>query len=114
MSVLVNGVQQSVDQYFFDARGRTTNARTWTSALNAFRSFGYVYDSADRLNSLTYPTGESVTTGYEAAWRPISLCSNQSGCYIDNASYTAWDAPLVTWLHNGRQEIRAYDDPSGH
>lgn len=93
----------------YDGRGRVTEQKYWLPALNAFRSFTWTYDSADRVKTLTYPNSEVVTTTYDAGWRPATLCTSLGGCYVSSASYTALNQPLQTTLGNGRSESRQYD-----
>jgi RHS repeat-associated protein len=74
----------------YDHRGRVTR-ETRTVADQGVYSFWSVYDSADRLIALTYPTGERVTTTYDASGQPATLASayDPNVPYVANATYNA-------------------------
>ena len=92
-------VPGGASSWSYDARGRKISATDSIPGLAGTRSFGWAYDSADRLTTLTYPSlgglSEHLTYSYDAAWRPSSLCSDPTGhpCYVNGASYTALDQP---------------------
>ncbi|PZS06280.1 MAG: hypothetical protein DLM69_00315 [Candidatus Chloroheliales bacterium] len=69
------------------------------------------YDSADRLTTITYPTGEALTYAYDAGWRQTSVCSNLYACYATAASYTALDQPSSITLGSGVQQSYTYQSP---
>src|SRR5262249_45533661 len=77
----------------------------------------WAYDSGDRLTQLTEPTLGGVTEHlsytYDAAWRPVSACSDRSGqaCYASAASYTALDQPDAWTLGNGVLQNWTYSSP---
>jgi len=103
----------------YDARGHMTNA-TYTNVPGlpspATRVFDWVYDSADRVQTLTYPAigaaaREIVTYSYDAGWRPISACSSIPGqaCYVTSASYSALDQPKQWNFGNSAIQSWGYD-----
>ena len=68
----------------YDMRGRVrnevqalTNAGTYTTS--------YAYDASDRVVSMTYPSGEIVSTGYDAGGRPTTLTGASN--YVTGATY---------------------------
>ncbi|KAB8145948.1 hypothetical protein F8S13_02405 [Chloroflexia bacterium SDU3-3] len=98
----------------YDARGRKTGATHTIDGQTT--SFGWAYDSGDRLTNITYPSvngaaPEVVTYGYDAGWRPISLQSNRSGAqpYVASTQYTAADATDQWTLGNGLTQDWSYD-----
>ncbi|MFL5800699.1 MAG: polymorphic toxin-type HINT domain-containing protein [Roseiflexaceae bacterium] len=102
----------------YDARGRKTEA-THTipvGATNYTRVFGWAYDSADRISSVTYPTvggtTEVVSYVYDAAWRPRSACTSRGGCYVSSATYTALDQPDQWTFGNTLVQDWVYSSPT--
>ncbi|MDP9314519.1 MAG: hypothetical protein M3R24_27185, partial [Chloroflexota bacterium] len=110
MSVYVNDVHQSYQDWIYDARGRTLRELTWTSALNDYRTVWWAYDSADRVTNIRYPKDwEDISYTYDAAWRQTSICSWNIGCYATNATYTALDQPLSLTI-GGTTQSWAYNN----
>jgi YD repeat-containing protein len=85
----------------YDARGRRTIAVQ--SAAGVVRSLNWSYDSGDRVVTTSYNGQETVTTSYDAAGRPASLCSSLAGvgCYVSDARYSALDQPAHWNFGNG-------------
>ncbi len=80
------------------------------------RVFDWAYDSADRVQTLTYPAtasvpAETLTYSYDAGWRPISACSNIVGqaCYVTSANYSALDQPKQWNFGNSAIQSWSYD-----
>lgn len=67
------------------------------------------YDEADRIDTLTYPTGETVTYGYsDRTGLPTSLDSNQGDVIVASATlYGAGSAPYsaVGHLNRGQGDL---------
>jgi len=101
----------------YDARGRKTQeVYSNVAALPAgqTRTFQWSYDSADRVQTITYPSNEVVTYSYDAAWRPASACSSLGGCYISSSSpatYTALDQPQQWTFGNTAVQTWSYSSP---
>jgi len=76
-----------------------------------YYSYQYAYDSADRLTTLTYPSGEALSYAYDAAWRQTSVCSNLYDCYATSASYTALNQPSSITLGSSAQQSYGYQSP---
>ncbi|WP_029215371.1 RHS repeat-associated core domain-containing protein [Kallotenue papyrolyticum] len=111
MRTSLNGAQQSSSSFWYDARGRTT-ARSFTIAgLAGVREMRWSYDAADRVTAITYPSGETVSYTYDAAWRQTSACSSLGVCYASNASYTALDQPIQLTFGNGLLQRWDYTSP---
>ncbi len=70
----------------YDARGRKTNEQTTINTRSY--AFQWAYDAADRVTALTYPSGEVVSSTYDAAWRETSACTSLGGCYVQNPQDT--------------------------
>src|SRR5262249_27358317 len=84
---------------------------------NSTRVFGWAYDSADRMTSITYPAlpnGIALTAsyGYDAAWRPTRLFTSNWNVYlINNAGYTALDQPNQWTFANTLVQNWTYTSP---
>jgi RHS repeat-associated protein/uncharacterized repeat protein (TIGR01451 family) len=111
MSVYVNGAQQSYTSFYYDERGRNSNRGHLVAGMSGARHFAWTYDSADRVTSLTYPSGETVSYTYDQAWRQTSVCSSLGGCYATTAQYTALDQPLALTFGNTLPQTWQYTSP---
>ena len=100
-------------RHAFDERGRRVSTTATVAGLSESRVFEWTYDSADRVQTMTYPAlpgnaaREQVTYTYDAAWRQIGL--GGLATYAQNATYTALDQPLTTPLGNGTTQAWTYD-----
>jgi len=92
----------------YDNRGRATSSTQTIGSTTA--SFASLYDDGDHLTALTYPGGEQVTYGHDAAGRPTSACTTAIGlCYAGNIGYTALSQPTTLTLGNTLLEQWSYD-----
>src|SRR5262249_50233044 len=98
-------------RWAYDARGRTVREEHTVTGLPSTRAFGWTYDSADRVLTQIYPSGEVLTTSYDAAWHPASACTSLGGCYASGATYTALDQPTQWTLGNSLIQTWQYDSP---
>lgn len=100
-------------RYQYDARGRPVREEQAVAGVTGGAVVQRAHDSADRVTSLTYPSGEVVSYTYDAAWRQTSVCSALAGtpCYARDATYSALDQPRGRTLGNGLAESRSYDSP---
>jgi YD repeat-containing protein len=106
MSTTLNGASETFVRWEYDARGRTTLAGQ--GMLGMTQDLLYTYDSADRMSTtMYYEANETVTTTYDAAWRPYSLCG--TNCYVNSATYTALDQPDAWTLGNTLVQDWGYD-----
>jgi len=95
----------------YDARGRASQALYQVISNSPYYSYQFAYDSADRLTTLTYPTGEALTYAYDAGWRQTSVCSNLYGCYATAAGYSALNQPVTQTLGSGVVVTYTYQSP---
>jgi RHS repeat-associated protein len=101
--VWTNGVSGSVGSVLsYDAMGRTNyenhfngHAATWLNEI-----FNYAYNLDGSLKTVQYPTGRTITYGYNVAQRPVSAQDLDNNIkYVTNAHYTASGA--LSSLVNG-------------
>ena len=71
----------------YDARGCKTQAQYNVNGLT--RTFGWSYDSGDRMTTMTYPSGEVVNTSYNDAWQATDLTGSLGDYYVTDANYNA-------------------------
>ncbi|MBM4461667.1 MAG: hypothetical protein FJ011_28575, partial [Chloroflexi bacterium] len=81
----------------YDARGRPIS-ETQTIAATAYTTL-YAYDAADRLRTLTYPTGEVVTTTYSSQGLAASLVG--ANVYVQDTRYDAAGRVISRTLGSG-------------
>jgi RHS repeat-associated protein len=91
-----------VDERFYDQAGRLQ--RTFRCVDGQQVQFSYSYDGLDRLKTLTYPDGETVTYSYDQSGRPNTL----SG-YVNDVQYDAAGRPTSIVLANGTTNTITYD-----
>ncbi len=124
ISNTVSSSQVASTNWSYDNRGRVITTTYVVNGLSGTRTFNYTYDSADRLLTTKYPSltdpsnvnaadREIITNSFNAAWRPLSICSNQySGiCYASGATYNALSQPTQVTLGNSLQQNWAYTSP---
>jgi RHS repeat-associated protein len=112
MSTALNGAWQTYERWEFDARGRTTLAGQAIAGASQAQDLIYTYDSADRLiTTMYYEAGETVTTTYDAAWNPYSMCG--TSCYITSATYTTLSQPASRVDGSGITDSLVYNDLQG-
>ncbi len=66
----------------------------------------YVYDTADRVITTTYPGGEAVATKYDNARQPYGLTGWSN--YVISATYNALGQPSLTYFGNGLMNRTMY------
>jgi YD repeat-containing protein len=90
----VSNANSTTSYLGYDELGRvigssqTTNGQTYV--------FGYTYNRAGALTSETYPSGRTVTTGYDGANRPATVAgvlNGQTTNYLTQAGYYPHGAP---------------------
>lgn len=67
------------------------------------------YDWTGKVKTLTYPTGEVLTHGYDTVGRLVSLTSSTRGALVTTASYDARGSLMARTLGNGVIETLDYD-----
>jgi RHS repeat-associated protein len=80
-----NSVNNSL-AWSYDSRGRVTSETRTVAGAGSYLT-GYNYDSADRVRSITYPSGEAVIQSYNARGLPTTL--EGSASYVSGATYDA-------------------------
>jgi hypothetical protein len=78
----------TVEYRGFDPAGRVTQQAQTNSLMNGGTTalLSYAYNLAGSLTNMTYPSGRSVTTGYDAVGRPGALSGSLGGVaknYVD-------------------------------
>ncbi len=89
----------------YDARGRVIAAVKTLAGAGTYTT-AYAYDPADRVTSITYPTGEVVAQTYNAAGQ-LSSVTGQAP-YLTNAVYDAAGRPAQVSLGNGLSTVYSY------
>ncbi|HEX6290957.1 MAG TPA: hypothetical protein VFZ66_17360, partial [Herpetosiphonaceae bacterium] len=111
MQLRQGGVQQSYTSFYYDARGRNSNRWHLVAGLSGARHVAWSYDSADRVSAIRYPSDETVSYTYDAAWRQTSVCSSLGPCYASHAHYSALDQPTTLTFGNGLPQSWQYSSP---
>jgi len=97
----------------YDAAGRPTQmVRTINGAPSPF-TFGYGYDTGDRLLWIAYPDGDMLGSAaapltYDGAGRPYSIPG-----VVASVSYDAWDHLTSLSNQNGTTSTRSYSAARG-
>jgi YD repeat-containing protein len=73
----------------------------------------YSYDPADRLATVTYPTGETVTQTYNGRGLPYSLSGNVVGNIVTSTLYNKLGQITEINLNNGVKTTFSYWDVGG-
>ncbi|MGA7732684.1 MAG: PA14 domain-containing protein [Chloroflexia bacterium] len=110
-----------VTRWEYDQRGRTTKATHTVPDMPGTRVFGWTYDTADRVSTITYPpleidpqttVTETIHYEFDAAWRQIEVCTDEDEyndvCYANDLTYTALDQPTGWTLLNGLVQSQQY------
>jgi RHS repeat-associated protein len=99
----------------YDSRGRViaetrtvADMGTGAGSGDSSYTFEYTYDTAGRVVTTKYPTGEVVTSAYNSAWQPAALSSPwREDSYIAEASYNA-RGQLTQLNHNSDGLLTTY------
>ncbi len=112
----LTGVSNAADrhEYRYDARGNLIEDRVQSNHAQPMgtRIIGYSYDAADRLSSITYPSGRIISYARDAQGR-ITGVSSQLGAVtqtlVQNVGYMPFGA-LKTWQQlDGTITALSYD-----
>jgi len=97
--------------YCYDARGNTTRKQQITGANTDTTS--YSYTSADRLNTLTEPSGSLIAYGHDSVGRVNSVTVTPTGgsatTAVSSVSYLPFGPVSGYTLGNGQAITRTYD-----
>ena len=99
----------------YDARGRLIQETRTVDSVNYIT--GYTYDSADRVLTVTYPTGEVVTGGYNGRGLPYSVSGSAAGSLVSSTLYNQLGEVTRINLGNGTYSTFTYyglDNSSGY
>lgn len=99
----------TVDPQGYDGRGRVTSTK-WTVAGQGAGNWtiAQTYDKADRISSLTYPDGETVTYEYSPrTGLPVSLDTDDGDIIVSAATYTETGQPTAQVWGSGSSDIYA-------
>jgi RHS repeat-associated protein len=69
----------------YDARGRLIQETRTVNSVNYPTS--YTYDGLNRVATITYPTGETVTNAYDAGGMPSTVSSSATGNLVTGTTY---------------------------
>lgn len=103
-------VQTNLIAYAYDQHGRVTSETRTVGGIAYV--LGYGYDSFGRLSGLTYPSGRTVTYGFDALGRvnQVSTTANsQTQVIVQNVQYHPFGGVKSYTLGNGRITSRAID-----
>ena len=95
----------------YDTRGRlvqetkTINSTPYTTS--------YTYDGLDRVATITYPTGETVTNSYNTGGMPSTISSSAVGNLVTNTTYNQLDDISEIDLNNGVKTTYGYYGTGG-
>lgn len=100
----------------FDAMGRVTASQQATVGAAQPYPMSYGYNLAGALTSETYPSGRTVTTGYDNAGRISSVNGQKTGennkTYASQFVYAAHGAVKEMLLNNGLLKEQTAFDPN--
>jgi len=92
--------------YKYDARGRLIQESHTIDSGNYTLQYGY--DSADRLTTVMYPTGETVTQTYNGRGSPYSLSGSVVGNIVTSTLYNKLGQYTEINLNNGIKTTFGY------
>ena len=91
----------SSERFWYDARGRVFQQQRTIQSITA--STAFAYDSADRIQTITYPDNEVVHYGFNAAGQLISIEG-----VVDDVDYDFMGRTITIVRSNGTTDTRAY------
>ena len=94
----------------YDQHGRllTKTQIAKIGTVNYIQTLSYQYDSAGRLEQMTYPSGTQITTTYGADGRPNEIRVN-GNLLAGNIVYHPFGAPKGWTWGNGQAHTRSFD-----
>ena len=102
--------ETSVIAYAYEPHGRVISETRTVSGVASVLS--YTYDTAGRLSGLTYPSGRTVTYGFDAVGRVNQITTasgSQSAVAVQNVTYHPFGGVKGFTLGNGQTYTRSYD-----
>lgn len=92
--------------YKYDARGRLIEEKRTLWGVDY--TTGFAYDPGDRLVTITYPTGETVTRTYNDRGLPAALTGSATGDIVTGIQYNQLGQITRINLGNGAETIYGY------
>jgi RHS repeat-associated protein len=97
--------------YKYDNRGRLIEEKRTIDSVDYTTQF--TYDGADRIATVTYPTEEVVTNGYNGRGLPYSLSGTVAGNLVTSTLYNNLGSITDINLGNGLKTTFGYWDVGG-
>ena len=95
----------------YDTRGRLIQE---TKTINSVPyTTSYTYDGLDRVATITYPTGETVTNSYNTGGMPSTVSSSTAGNLVTNTVYNQLGDISEIDLNNGVKTTYGYYGTGG-
>jgi len=95
----------------FDTRGRLTQETKTINSTNY--PTGYTYDGLNRVATVTYPTGETVTNSYNGAGQPSAVSGSVVGNLVTGTTYNQLGDISEIDLNNGVKSTYGYYGTGG-
>src|SRR6266568_3596188 len=102
--------QTSLIAYAYEPHGRVTSETRTVGGVPYV--LGYSYDSSGRLTGITYPSGRTVTYGFDALGRVNQVSTtkdSQSQVVVQNVQYQPFGGVKSYTLGNGQSYTRSID-----
>lgn len=102
--------QTSLIQYAYSQQGRVTSETRTVNAVSYV--LGYSYDASGRLSGLTYPSGRTVTYGFDGLGRVNQVTTAkdaQTTIVVQNVAYHPFGGVKSFTLGNGQIYSRSID-----
>ena len=103
----ITAANGTTSEYVYDEFGRTLSL-TETIDTETFTTSS-TYDALGRVNTMTYPSGLTLTNGYDANGYLATVSSNGTDLFAANES-NAYGQLIRYSLGNGKTTVRTYDD----
>jgi len=101
----------SVIAYAYDSHGRVSSETRTVAGVQY--ATGYRYDTAGRLDQLTYPSGRTVAYNFDTLGRVSGVTTTPAGgsaqSVVSNVAYHPFGGVKAYALGNGRQYTRGID-----
>jgi YD repeat-containing protein len=103
----------------YDGRGRLlSESRQFSGSYAGLANptgstydLSYTYDAADRVRTMTYPDGETITTNFDERGLPENLQTTEGGAYVVSTAYDVLARLTQLQLGNGLQVGHTYYAP---
>lgn len=98
--------------YKYDTRGRLIEEKRTVDSVGYTTQFAY--DGADRPTTITYPTGETVTSGYNGRGLPYTVSGSVAGSLVTSTLYNQLGSITEINLNNGLKTTYGYYGTGGN